>query len=133
MTCRRWSIPPGPHSNDVSGALRTSSSRTRSRASELSIDELDWLATAAYLTGRDDEAFELWAAVHRACIDAGDVARAARVGVQLSHAYTFKGDIARGSGWVERVRRVLGRRRGGWRGVRLPDARRRDVPDLRRR
>jgi DNA-binding NarL/FixJ family response regulator len=79
----------------------------RSRAGELSIDELDWLATAAYLTGRDAEAFQRWAAMHRACIDAGDVARAARVGIQLSHSYTFKGDIARGSGWVERVRRLL--------------------------
>lgn len=73
----------------------------------LGIDELEWLATAAYLTGRDEEAFARWANAHQACLSAGDTRRAARLGLQLSNGLGFKGDIARASGWVTRVRRVL--------------------------
>ena len=68
----------------------------------LDVEELDQLATAAYMTGRDDESFELWGRGHQRCLETGDVARAARFGVRLAQAQAFKGDIARASGWVER-------------------------------
>ena len=79
----------------------------RAAADPLGIDELEWLATAAYLTGRDEEAFDCWASAHQACLTGGDIRRAARLGLQLSNGLGFKGDIARASGWVTRVRRVL--------------------------
>ena len=79
----------------------------RAAGGPLGVDELDWLATAAYLTGRDEEAFDRWADAHQACLSAGDTRRAARLGLQLSYGLGFKGDIARSSGWVTRVRRVL--------------------------
>ncbi|MGH9086322.1 MAG: helix-turn-helix transcriptional regulator [Acidimicrobiales bacterium] len=74
---------------------------------ELSIDELDWLATAAYLTGREAEAVDRWTTAHRACLERGDLRRAARFGLDLASVFGFKGDIGRASGWGERVRRVL--------------------------
>ena len=74
---------------------------------ELEPDDLDRLASAAYLTGRDERAFELWTRAHRLCADSDDVPRAARFGVRLASALGFKGDITRSAGWVERTRRLL--------------------------
>lgn len=73
----------------------------------LDVDDLDRLATAAYLTGHDDVGFEVWGRAHRHCLASGDFVRAARVGVRLAQALAFKGDIARSSGWVERSDRLL--------------------------
>lgn len=73
----------------------------------LSIDGLDSLGTVAYLTGRESEAFDRWTEAHTACLETGDVTRAARLGIQLAMALGFKGDIGRSSGWVARVRQVL--------------------------
>lgn len=56
----------------------------RAGAGPLSVDELDWLATAAYLTGRDEEAFDRWAEAHRAALGAGDAERAVRLGFRIS-------------------------------------------------
>lgn len=79
----------------------------RAASGALSVDELDSLATAAYLTGRDEEAFDWWIRGHRICLEAGDVVRAARLGVQISQGLAFKDDIGRASGWVQRVRHAL--------------------------
>lgn len=73
----------------------------------LDVDDLDRLATAAYMTGRDDESFEFWGRGHHRCLEMGDMARAVRLGVRLAQALAFKGDIARSSGWVERSHRQL--------------------------
>lgn len=74
---------------------------------EPSPDDLDLLATAAYLTGRDEEGFGLWARAHRACLDAADVPRAARFGIRLAQCLAFKGELARARGWVGRTRHLL--------------------------
>jgi DNA-binding NarL/FixJ family response regulator len=74
---------------------------------DLSVDDLDRFAMAAYLTGRDETAFELWARAHRECARADETQLAARFGLRLAEAMGFKGDIARSAGWVERVRRLL--------------------------
>ena len=74
---------------------------------EPSPDDLDELATAAYLTGRDEEGFGLWARAHRASLHAGDMPGAARFGIRLAQCLAFKGDLARARGWVDRTRRVL--------------------------
>jgi DNA-binding CsgD family transcriptional regulator/tetratricopeptide (TPR) repeat protein len=79
----------------------------RAGAGTLSVDELDWLATAAYLTGRDEEAFHHWSEAHRSALAAGDARRAARLGYRIGSGMGFKGDVPRLSGWVARVRRVL--------------------------
>jgi DNA-binding NarL/FixJ family response regulator len=74
---------------------------------DLAIEDLDRFATAAYLTGRDETAFELWARAHRRCAYAGEVEQAARFGLRLAETLGFKGDTGRSAGWVERVRRLL--------------------------
>jgi hypothetical protein len=74
---------------------------------ELSIDDLDRLATAAYLTGRDEESFELWARAHQGCIAIGDISQAVGFGARLASVFGFKGDIGRASGWAERTRRLV--------------------------
>jgi DNA-binding CsgD family transcriptional regulator len=74
---------------------------------QLDVDDLDRLATAAYMTGRDDDAFAVWGRAHQCCLETGDFSRAARFGVRLAQALAFKGDIARSSGWVERSDRIL--------------------------
>jgi DNA-binding NarL/FixJ family response regulator len=76
-------------------------------ADDLAIEDLDRFATAAYLTGRDETAFGLWARAHRGCAQAGEVELAARFGIRLAETLGFKGDIGRSAGWVERVRRLL--------------------------
>lgn len=73
----------------------------------LDADGLDRFATVAYLTGRDDEATRLWTEAHQEAAGRDDVAGAARFGLRLAEAFGFKGDLARGAGWVERVRRML--------------------------
>jgi DNA-binding CsgD family transcriptional regulator len=73
----------------------------------LDVEEIDRLATAAYMTGRDQESFDAWARGHHRCVELGDVARAVRFGARLAQALGFTGDIARSSGWVERSRRLL--------------------------
>jgi DNA-binding CsgD family transcriptional regulator len=79
----------------------------RNAAQELDVDDLDRLATASYLTGRDDEGFAVWARAHHRCLEMGHVARAAMFGVRLAQGLAFKGDIARSGGWVERSDRIL--------------------------
>jgi DNA-binding CsgD family transcriptional regulator len=74
---------------------------------ELSVDDLDRLATAAYLIGRDEEAFTHWARAHHDTAAAGDVIRAVRFGARLASVIGFKGDIGRASGWAERTRRFV--------------------------
>lgn len=77
---------------DWAGTYRVLAARG---AEELEIDELDRLAVAAYLTGREDESFRLWERGHQRCAATGDAARSARFGVRLAQALAFKGDLAR--------------------------------------
>jgi len=74
---------------------------------DLSAEDVDRLATASYLTGRDETAFELWTRLHRDCARTSQIELAARFGLRLAQTMGFKGDIARSAGWVERTRRLL--------------------------
>lgn len=73
----------------------------------LDIDDLDRLATAAYLTGHDEEGFSYWVRAHQACVGEGAVHRAAHFGWKLAQGLGFKGDLARCRGWVDRTARLL--------------------------
>lgn len=73
----------------------------------LSVDDLELLASAAYLTGREQEAFDTWARGHRDCVARGDLVRAVQFAGRLAQGLGFKGDIERASGWVSRGRRLL--------------------------
>ena len=73
----------------------------------MGVDDLDAFATASYLTGYDEDAFELWTRAHQRCLDEGTVHRAAHFGMRLTQCLGFKGDLPRCAGWVERTARLL--------------------------
>ncbi len=73
----------------------------------LDIDDLDRLATAAYLTGHDEEGFTYWVRAHQVCVSHGAVHRAAYFGMRLGQGLGFKGDLGRCRGWVVRTARLL--------------------------
>lgn len=73
----------------------------------LQAEDLECLATAAYLTGRDSESAELWARAHHDHLDRGEVEGAARCAFWLGFQLLMGGDQARGGGWITRGRRLL--------------------------
>lgn len=72
--------------------------------------DLERLATAAYLTGREDEAIQTWKRAHRALVDAGDAERAARCAFWLSHNLLLAGEAAQSQGWLARAEKLLDER-----------------------
>src|SRR5437764_6569581 len=73
----------------------------------LGLEDLERLAVAAYLVGRDEDSVEVWTRAHHECARLGDAARAARCAFWLSFGLLNKGDVARGGGWVDRAQRLL--------------------------
>ena len=78
-----------------------------SRSQSLEYGDLQQLALAASLTGRDDASDEAWAQAHQACLKVGDAAGAARCAFWLGFALFERGDMARGGGWLSRAERLL--------------------------
>ena len=76
-------------------------------ASGLEPEDLERLATAAYLTGKDDESDELWARAHREWLRLDDTARAARCGFWLAFLLLLRGEEGQSGGWLARSRRLL--------------------------
>jgi DNA-binding CsgD family transcriptional regulator/tetratricopeptide (TPR) repeat protein len=70
-------------------------------------EDLERLATAAYLIGRDGESADHWARAHQEYLEAGQVARAVRCAFWLAIGLFHKGERARGGGWLARARRLL--------------------------
>ncbi len=73
----------------------------------LDVEDLERLAMAAHLLGRDDESASLWTRAHRACLRRGDTARASRCAFWLAFELLHRGQSARGSGWVTRAQRLI--------------------------
>jgi DNA-binding NarL/FixJ family response regulator len=76
-------------------------------AEPLEVDDLERLASAAYLAGLSDESRAAWISAHEKCAHVGDVARAVRCAFWLAFALLNDGDLARGGGWVDRAQRLL--------------------------
>lgn len=66
-------------------------------------EDLERLAIAAYLVGRDDESARAWERAHLACLRLDDPGRAAQCGFWLGLALLLRGETARASGWLGRV------------------------------
>jgi ATP/maltotriose-dependent transcriptional regulator MalT len=75
--------------------------------SALPADDLELLAVAAYLTGRDDTAIEVLERAHRAQIDAGETPRGVRCAFWLAMTLVLRGQEAQGGGWLARAQRLL--------------------------
>jgi DNA-binding CsgD family transcriptional regulator len=73
----------------------------------LEAEDLERLATAAFLTGDEDLCLDTWQRAHNAFLGAGDRERAVRCAIHLAMGLMNLGDYARGGGWLARSRRLL--------------------------
>src|SRR5690625_2313757 len=73
----------------------------------LDADDLDLVATAAYLTGRHEAATDAWARAHGAYIDRGAADRAARCAFWLGLTSMLRGEHALAGGWMGRAQAAL--------------------------
>jgi DNA-binding CsgD family transcriptional regulator len=77
------------------------------REASLEPDDLERLATAAYLMGRDAESEAIRARAHQAFLDRGDREGAARSASWLGFGLLHRGALAPASGWFARAERIL--------------------------
>jgi tetratricopeptide (TPR) repeat protein len=73
----------------------------------LAPEDLELLAKAAYLVGRDADRDEVLARAHREWLRLGGAERAARCAFWLAFGLLNRGELARGGGWLARARRLL--------------------------
>jgi DNA-binding NarL/FixJ family response regulator len=77
------------------------------RGAPLPPADLERLAMAAFLVGRDDDCAAAWARAFQGWLGAGDAPRAARCGFWLGFKLLHRGELARSGGWLARARRLL--------------------------
>jgi DNA-binding CsgD family transcriptional regulator len=70
--------------------------------------DLDRLAVAAYLLGRDDEAARAWEAAHKRHLQEGDRAEAARCAFWVAFSSMMQGRMAHAGGWLGRCEAAIG-------------------------
>ncbi len=70
-------------------------------------EDLELLATAAYLIGRDADSEHVWARAHHEHLSRGHPQRAVRCGLWLAFGFMNRGEMARGGGWLARAARLL--------------------------
>jgi DNA-binding CsgD family transcriptional regulator/tetratricopeptide (TPR) repeat protein len=75
---------------------------------QLSPADLDRLAVAAYLIGRDDDAVAAWEAAHKRHLQAGERAEAARCAFWVAFCSMMEGRMAHAGGWLSRCEAVIG-------------------------
>jgi DNA-binding CsgD family transcriptional regulator len=73
----------------------------------LEATDLERLAMAAYLVGRDDDGDDASARAYQECLRLGDAPRAARCAFWLGLGLLYRGEVAQGSGWLARARGLL--------------------------
>jgi len=79
------------------------------RTAPLGVEDLELLATSAYLIGRDDDYLSALDRAHHAYLDAGECVHAARCAFWLGLRLMFKGETGRATGWLARAERLLER------------------------
>jgi hypothetical protein len=77
------------------------------RDEALEPEDLERVATAAYLLGRDDESEAFRARAHQAFVNRGDHEGAARSAGWLAFGLLQRGAVAPASGWLARAARIL--------------------------
>jgi DNA-binding CsgD family transcriptional regulator/tetratricopeptide (TPR) repeat protein len=73
----------------------------------LEAEDIELLALAAYLTGRDDEYLAVLERAHHAHLNAGQCARAVRCAFWLGFRLLMRGETGRATGWLSRAERLL--------------------------
>jgi DNA-binding NarL/FixJ family response regulator len=77
------------------------------REAPLDAEDLQRLATAAHLSGREVSSLELLARAHRSFLNAGEPQRAARCAIWLCLTTMYSGEMAQANGWLARASRLL--------------------------
>jgi DNA-binding CsgD family transcriptional regulator len=72
----------------------------------LAVEDLERLATAAYLIGADD-CVDLWARAYEQCLALGEAQRAARAAGWAAYRLFEAGEVARGGGWMARAQLLI--------------------------
>ncbi len=80
------------------------------REAPLCLDDLERLAIAAHMSGRDEESAAAWERAHHESLRQNDMPRAARCAFWIAFPMAHSGEVARASGWVNRARRLLDER-----------------------
>jgi hypothetical protein len=78
------------------------------QGSPLEAEDLELLAVAAYLVGRDDEYLRTLERAHNDHLNAGRCRRAIRCAFWLGFRLLMRGETGRASGWFARAQRLLG-------------------------
>jgi DNA-binding CsgD family transcriptional regulator len=78
------------------------------QASPLGAEDLELLATSAYMLGRDDDMTGMERAYH-IYLDAGEELRAARCAFWVGMHLFTRGEMGRGTGWLGRAQRLVER------------------------
>ena len=73
----------------------------------LKASDLELLASAAYMIGRDADYVACLERAHHGFLDLGDTPRAVRCGFWIGHSFLFRGERARSAGWFARAQRLL--------------------------
>ena len=76
-------------------------------ASALGAEDLELLATAAYMLGRDDDHLAATERAHQAHLDAGEALLGARCAFWMGMHLSVRGDLGRASGWLARATRLV--------------------------
>jgi DNA-binding CsgD family transcriptional regulator len=82
------------------------------QAAPLGAEDLELLARAAYMLGRDENYVRVLERAHHAYLDAGDSPHAARCAWWVGHNLLFRGERAPALGWFARGQRLLEREEG---------------------
>jgi DNA-binding CsgD family transcriptional regulator/tetratricopeptide (TPR) repeat protein len=77
------------------------------QATALAADDLERLATAAYLTGRDLEFQRILERLYHVHVEAGERPRAARCAFWLGLTLLFRGEIGQANAWTARGERLI--------------------------
>ncbi len=83
--------------------------RAADQKRSLEAEDLELLATSAYMLGRDDEYLSDLERAHHAHLAAGEAARAARAAVWIGITLATSGERAPASGWFGRAQRLIDR------------------------
>jgi DNA-binding NarL/FixJ family response regulator len=79
------------------------------QAAPMGAEELELLATSAYMLGRDDEHIRALERAHHAHLDAGDTPRAVHCAYWIGHNLMLRGEMGPATGWFGRGQRLLER------------------------
>jgi len=79
------------------------------RATSLGAEDLELLATSAYMLGRDDDCLGGLERAYHAHLDAGEALRAVRCAFWVGINLALRGEMGRATGWLGRAQRLVER------------------------